>query len=94
MPANTNEWTSRIAAGDPETTAEHTRDTLACHRYLSIDHAGGQAEGETRYHLFFLPYLRFPLTNTNKYNFWGGRAEVEKLLGVGEDCARFIAAGR
>ena len=66
MPANTNEWTTRIADGDPEPTAEHTRDTLACHRYLSIGHAGGQAEGETRYHLFFLPYLRFPLTNTNK----------------------------
>ena len=65
MPANTNEWTTRIAAGDPETIAEHTRDTLACYRYLTIDHAGGQAEGETRYHLFFLPYLRFPLTNTN-----------------------------
>ena len=66
MPANTNEWTTRIAAGDPEPTAEHTRDTLACHRYLSIGHAGGQAEEETRYHLFFLPYLRFPLTITNK----------------------------
>ena len=34
MPANTNEWTTIIAAGDPEPTAEHMRDTLACHRYL------------------------------------------------------------
>ena len=41
MPANTNEWTTRITDGDPEPTAEHTRDTLACHRYLSIGHAGG-----------------------------------------------------
>ena len=57
MPANTNEWTTRIAAGDPEPTAEHTRDTLACHRYLSIGHAGGQAEGETRYRLFFLDFI-------------------------------------
>ena len=62
MPANTNEWTTIIAAGDPEPTAEHMRDTLACHRYLSIGHAGGQAEGEKPYHLF---YLRFHLTNTN-----------------------------
>ena len=65
MPANTKKCTTRIAAGVPEATAEQTRDTLACHRYLSIGHAGGQAEGETRYHLF--SYLIFPLTNTNMH---------------------------
>ena len=42
MPTYTNKWTTRIADGDPEPTAEHTRDTLACYQYLSIGHAGGQ----------------------------------------------------
>ena len=46
MPANTNEWTTRIADGDTEPTAEHTRNTLACHRYLSIGHAGGRRRGK------------------------------------------------
>ena len=86
MPANTNEWTTRIAAGDPEPTAEHTRDTLACHRYLSIE---ARRRGKRVTISFSYLTLDFLLLTQIKL-----LAEVEKLLGVGEDCARFIAAGR
>ena len=36
LPILTNGRQEFSADGDPEPTAEHTRDTLACHRYLSI----------------------------------------------------------